>query len=151
MSEKARILTQKLKRRIHYRPYQNASEITPLFSRDSIIEAEIKSINDCKGFPLMNLEISEPFVKLSEIEEIHATNPWKVPTDAIFLVYLLRWPITFTLWCTIPDSKRFQKLFLLTFINSVLWIGCISYFIVYLSTNLGKIEVTHYSIKALRI
>lgn len=131
MSEKAKKLARKFKRRIrHQQLYQEVSEITPLLSR----------VSEIKRGKMMNPELSEPFTKLDDDSGVDncATNPWKVPVDSNLIMFFLRWPITFTLWCTIPDSKRFKSFYLLTFINCVLWIGCISYFVVYISTNVGE-------------
>lgn len=125
MSEKAKILARKVKRRIYQQPYLEVAEITPLFTQTK----------------KMNVEFSEPSLKLTDSSiENFATNPW-VTNDMNKLLFLLRWPITFLLWCTIPDPKRFKRFYVLTFINCILWIGCISYFTVFVSSNVGKRRV----------
>lgn len=126
MSEKAKILARKVKRRIHRQPYQEVTEITPLFIRN-------KLTNDKHEM------ISEPFVKLDEsVNDDCATSPWKIPGNSNVLLFLLRWPITLTLWCTIPDSRRFKRFYVFSFINCVFWIGLCSYFIVFVSTDVGE-------------
>lgn len=135
MSEKAKLLARKVHRRIRHQPYQEVSEITPLFIRGDIYQSAKKTTT--------TLELSEPFAKLDESgNDDCATNPWRVPADANVVIFLLRWPITFTLWCTIPDARRFKRFYLLTFINCVLWIGCISYMVVFIATNVGEVSIS---------
>lgn len=67
-----------------------------------------------------------------------ATNPWRMISNN-FLLNIARWPITFILWCTIPDCRRFNKYYILTFINCVIWILFLSYLIASLITVVGKI------------
>lgn len=130
MSEKAKWLAKKIKRRIRHQMYQEVSEMTPFFDR----VIEVKSYGS-----KMYTELSEPLVKLDDYGSDNcATYPWKVPDDSNLIMFFLRWPITFILWCTIPDSKRFKSFYIITFINCILWIGCISYFVVCISTNVGK-------------
>lgn len=107
------------------------TEITPLFIRDNI--AKSYSTGDSA-----EPELNEPFVKLDESEEDCATSPWHMAPDAGKIMYFVKWPITFTLWCTIPDASRYKSCYILTFVNCVLWIGCISYFVVNISTNVGE-------------
>jgi hypothetical protein len=131
MSEKAKILARKVKRRIHRQPYHEVTEITPLFTRE-------KLTND-KTF----LKLSEPSVKLVDsTNDDGTTSPWKIPPESNVLLFLLRWPITFTLWCSIPNSRRFKSFYILSFINCVIWIGLCSYFIVFVSTDVGKWRIT---------
>jgi hypothetical protein len=128
MSEKAKILARRVKRRIHRQPYQEVTEITPLFTREKLTNNERQTF----------LELSEPLVKLDEsVNDDYATNPWNIPANSNILLFLLRWPITLTLWCTIPDSRRFKRFYIFTFINCVIWIGLCSYFIVFVSTDVG--------------
>ena len=130
MSEKAKVLTRKVKRSIYQQPYHEVTEITPLFTKHNGSKIDTRKTN---------LEFSEPFVKVIETStENFATNPWKVPDDMNKLLFLLRWPITFTLWCTIPDPRRFKDFYILTFISCILWVGCISYFTVFISSNVGE-------------
>lgn len=124
MTEKAKTLAQKITRRIRRNPYREVSEITPLFIR-------AKLPNDYAA------TISEPSMKICDSDEC-ATNPWTRSANSNPLLFLLRWPITFLLWCTVPDSRRFKRCYILTFINCVVWIGGISYFVVFLTTDVGE-------------
>lgn len=126
------ILARRIKRRIHQHPYQEVTEITPFFTRFN--ESKLESTQ-------IAVEFSEPFVKLPETDtpsENFATNPWKVPDEANRFYFLFKWPITFILWCTIPDPKRFKQLYLFTVINCFLWIIPLSFYTVFVSSNVGK-------------
>lgn len=131
LSERAKLLARKVSRRFHRPLYQEVTEITPLFIRDNFAKSSNASDNTA-------VELNEPFLKLDELEEDSATSPWYIVDDTSKIMYFVKWPITFTLWCTIPDSRRFKSCYLLTFFNCVLWIGCISYFVVNISTNVGR-------------
>lgn len=129
MSEKAKIFVRKVKRRIYRQPYLNVTEITPIFSQEKLRNDKQK----------MFVELSEPSVKLDESNNDDCTtNPWRIPPNSNILLFLLRWPITFTLWSTIPDSRRFKSFYILSFFNCVLWIGLCSYSIVFVSTDVGE-------------
>lgn len=133
MSEKAKLLARRVKRRLRRQPYQEVSEILPLFNREKL---QVGIIGD--GVKI-NVELSEPLVKLLESsDEDCATNPWIIPATVNLFQFLLRWPITFLLWFTIPDSRRFKQFYILTFINCVLWIGCLSYIVVFITTDVGE-------------
>lgn len=139
MSQRARVLARRLKRRIRPHLYQEVTEITPLFSHLCYANvAEQPSKPETETSPAL----SEPLVKINDDfnSDGCATTPWKVPDDLNLAVFLFCWPITFILWCTIPDPKRFKTFYILTFINCVLWIGFISYFAVFVSTNVGELR-----------
>lgn len=67
-----------------------------------------------------------------------ADNPWSKPADTSFFMFLLRWPITFVLWLTIPDCRKHPKLTAITFLVCIAWIGIMSYVIAMLITIIGK-------------
>jgi hypothetical protein len=122
-------VARKVQRRIRLHRDDELAEITPLF-------AAKKS----------HQELSEPSLKLdAEGDENCATNPWRVPRDGSTLKFFLRWPITFTLWCTVPDARRFKSCYIATFVSCVLWILSLSYFVVSLSTAVGEIFHAHCS------
>lgn len=126
MSKQAKIFARKVKRRIRRQPYQEVTEITPLL----VITSNRRKAS----------ELSEPLVKLDDsVNDDCATNPWKIPASTNSFIFLLRWPITFTLWCTIPDPRCSQRFYVMTFINCALWIGCISYFVVFVTTDVGEL------------
>lgn len=98
---------------------EKVTEITPLYRRakkgDDDEKKHIKMSIECDNFEC-------------------ASNPWRIiaPRE------ILRWPITFMLWCTIPDCRRFQKYYILTFINCVAWILVLSFVISSMIAIVGK-------------
>ncbi|CRK89694.1 CLUMA_CG003378, isoform A [Clunio marinus] len=134
MAEKVMVLTQKFRHRLIRQSYHEIAEIAPLFSQKK------STIASMDGFVVNVKELSEPFVKVDESDNDcdYATSPWKVPTTDNTTIYYLKWPITFTLWCTIPDSRRFKNCYLLTFFCSALWICCISYIIVFITNDVDN-------------
>lgn len=105
------------------------TEITPLFVRDK----------STKNHTFNDVELSIGYEKLVDIDDDEcATNPWKRPRKSNILLFILKWPITFILWCTIPDCRRHEKLYILTFINCVLWILGVSYLIASVISSVGE-------------
>lgn len=123
------MIARKVRRQLRHQAYSEVAELTPLISRD-----DSKKIAKCETV----IEISDPS-KFDETEE-YATSPWRIPTDANVFLYFAQWPITLILWLTIPDSRRFRSYYVLTFVNCVLWIGCISYTVVSFSSNVGEFD-----------
>lgn len=95
--------------------FMEVSEISPLITKESNLESNIPEQN---------------------IEEDITTSPWDRDEDN-YGVFLMRWPITFLLWATIPDCRKNTKLSLLTFILCIFWIGVTSYLIAFLITIVG--------------
>jgi hypothetical protein len=67
-------------------------------------------------------------MNVEEEEEERGCTTWKVVTA----------PIRTILWLTIPDCKRYHKLFPLTFIMCVAWIGSMTYVITWMITVVGE-------------
>lgn len=124
MSERLKFYTRKIKRQFYKQPYQEVSELTPLF----------KQFIDTKN---INIEISEPFIKGINISDEEFKHLYfQVITNDI--IFMMRLPIKLILWYTIPDARRYPHYYFMTFVNCILWIICISYFSVYVSSNVGK-------------
>nr|XP_014086568.2 sodium/potassium/calcium exchanger 4-like [Bactrocera oleae] len=62
--------------------------------------------------------------------------PWQ-RGDASWLYFLLRWPITFLLYITVPDSRRHPQAKYIAFAASIMWIAVISYVVAYAITVIG--------------
>lgn len=111
------------------------TEITPLFKRAKVGDNDDDDNNKMKETKLNiqcdNFEHSE-----------YACNPWRISAPH----EILRWPITFLLWCTIPDCRRFQKFYVLTFINCVAWILILSYLIAYMIAIVGEYNYFFFSL-----
>ncbi|XP_072930484.1 sodium/potassium/calcium exchanger 5-like [Epargyreus clarus] len=53
------------------------------------------------------------------------------------LFWILTWPISLVLWATIPDCRRHQRLYPLTFLMCISWIGGVSYLVAWIITIVG--------------
>lgn len=134
MVEKLRLMAFKIKAQFSKFAYTtnlsiedaDVTEITPLFAR-----AKTDANDDVDDSSVKEVKLSVPY----DYNEC-ATNPWKTPRNFL-LLDVLRWPITLILWCTIPDCRRFQKFYVLTFITCVMWILTLSYLTASLITVVG--------------
>lgn len=65
---------------------------------------------------------------------------WHLPiANKLKLVWwIYTWPIKFVLTMTIPNPKTFRKLYPLTFIMCIIWIGLNAYMIVWMITIMGS-------------
>lgn len=68
----------------------------------------------------------------------YADSPWKISHDTSTFTFILRWPITFLLWFTLPDCRKHPRLKMLTFFMCIVWIGITSYAVAMLITIVGK-------------
>lgn len=149
IAEKMRLMARKIKTQFNKISYTNfffgekdvggvedddeATEITPLFAR---VKAHTNDDDDfVDNSRVKEVKLSIHYDKFDHNE--CARKPWRIPSN--FLIDALRWPITFLLWCTIPDCRRFPKFYVLTFINCVAWVLFLSYFIASLITVVGEI------------
>ena len=57
------------------------------------------------------------------------------------LVYLISLPIMLPLWLTLPDTRnpKCRKLYPITFCGSILWIGALTYMLVWWATVVGRV------------
>ncbi|XP_012721611.2 sodium/potassium/calcium exchanger 3 [Fundulus heteroclitus] len=72
-----------------------------------------------------------------EGEENFPFKPFIVPSGwCVRLQWLLSWPLSFLLHCTIPDCNqpRWERWYLFTFLCSTLWIAIFSYLMVWMVT-----------------
>ncbi|XP_008418620.1 sodium/potassium/calcium exchanger 3-like isoform X1 [Poecilia reticulata] len=70
-------------------------------------------------------------------EENSPFKPFILPHGwCVRLKWLLSWPLSFLLHCTIPDCNqpRWERWYLLTFLSSTLWIALFSYLMVWMVT-----------------
>lgn len=64
-------------------------------------------------------------------------SPWSCENQT-FLEFFFRWPITFLLWLTVPNGRKYHSLKYLTLILSIIWIAGISYFVAFVITIIGE-------------
>ncbi|XP_049885511.1 sodium/potassium/calcium exchanger 3-like [Pectinophora gossypiella] len=70
-----------------------------------------------------------------------ASSVWSWPDEktsgAKKFLWVLTWPISLVLWLTVPDCRRHQRLYPLTFVMCVAWIGGVSYLVAWIITVIG--------------
>lgn len=54
------------------------------------------------------------------------------------LWWIYTWPIKFVLTLTIPNPKTYRKMYPVTFIMCIIWIGLNSYLIIWMMTIIGE-------------
>ncbi|XP_050307218.1 sodium/potassium/calcium exchanger 3-like [Anthonomus grandis grandis] len=78
---------------------------------------------------------------LKDIEELEeSTNIWEWPTEDTKKAkcwWTFTWPISFILYMTTPTMKNHPKMFAVTFIMCIFWIGSVSYVVAWLITIIG--------------
>lgn len=73
-----------------------------------------------------------------------STKIWEWPKEQSIvsqLWWILTWPISFFLYITTPDCRKYPRLFPLTFFMCIIWIGIISYLISWLITVIGMFKI----------
>lgn len=133
MSHKARTLMSKLRRESRVRPYRQRAEITPLLAASNGHKANGTKTN---GLTTV-VEIEHPLYPVLEETEDYAETPFEVPHDSNWFVFLLKWPITFVLWLSVPDVRKHPKMTMVAFSLCIVWIGLISYAVAMLITIIG--------------
>lgn len=135
MVQKMRLMVRKIKSKFWSISYielddegGEVTEITPLFKRAKYGNNDDSCLKNNKKETKLSIQCDN--FEHSEC----VSNPWRISTPRD----TLRWPITFILWCTIPDCRRFQKFYVLTFINCVAWILILSYFIASMIAIVGE-------------
>lgn len=125
-----RFMSRTFRRKSCVRPYTEVTEIAPLLSNGHNNGAS--KLTQGHNGHACDSEASEDSFQDFEL----ASTPWSRRDENTF-AYICRWPITFFLWATIPDCRRYPKLRILTFFVCIFWIGITSYFVAFLITVVG--------------
>lgn len=131
----SRFMGRAFRRKSCIRPYAEVTEISPLLSngcQNGANGGDCAAAKNGNGHHACASDASEDSFEEEEL----ASTPWNW-RDENGLAYICRWPITFVLWATIPDCRRYPKLRLLTFFACIFWIGITSYFVAFLVTVVG--------------
>ncbi|XP_065093021.1 sodium/potassium/calcium exchanger 4-like [Ochlerotatus camptorhynchus] len=126
-----RFMSRTFRRKSCVRPYTEVTEIAPLLSNGQNNGVSKGNQNGQNGHTC-DSEASEDSFEEYEL----ASTPWNRRDENTF-AYICRWPITFFLWATIPDCRRYPKLRTVTFFICIFWIGITSYFVAFLITVVG--------------
>lgn len=87
----------------------------------------------------VNHSVALMFIRVVLFTE-ESTKIWEWPKEqsiASQLWWILTWPISFFLYISTPDCRKYPRLFPLTFFMCIIWIGIISYLISWLITVIG--------------
>lgn len=71
-----------------------------------------------------------------------STNIWEWPSEdgnKAKCWWTLTWPISFVLYMTTPTTRNYPKMYVITFMMCIFWIGSISYLVAWLITVIGKL------------
>nr|XP_023014270.1 sodium/potassium/calcium exchanger 4-like [Leptinotarsa decemlineata] len=86
-------------------------------------------------------EILENDLTLEDCEKLEeSTKIWEWPKEQTTkgkFWWVITWPISFILYLSIPDCRKFPKLFIATFMMCIFWIGSTSYMVAWLITVIG--------------
>ncbi|XP_053687793.1 sodium/potassium/calcium exchanger 3-like [Sabethes cyaneus] len=126
----SRFMSRTCRRKSCVRPYTEVTEISPLLSNGQTgANGVVKN-----GHAPQSSDSAASDDSFEDFEL--ASTPWDRREENT-LAYICRWPITFFLWVTIPDCRRYPKLRILTFFACIFWIGITSYFVAFLITVVG--------------
>lgn len=86
-------------------------------------------------------EILSSDVTLQDIEELDGSSGvWEWPCQDSTVGktwWIIKWPISLILSLTIPSTRSYPKLYIVTFSMCVIWIGGLSYLVAWLITIIG--------------
>ncbi|XP_041987136.1 sodium/potassium/calcium exchanger 4-like [Aricia agestis] len=122
------------------KPY---TEVTPLLIKDKNRNFDLAdNLNNLKKLNDMEkggIELRER--RDSTDSDLSVSSVWSWPDEKTSLgkklLWVLTWPICLLLWATIPDCRRHQNLYPVTFIMCITWIGGVSYLVAWIITILG--------------
>lgn len=83
--------------------------------------------------------------KKGETIENKSKSLWNRPMSSKLrtIWWIYTWPIKFLLTLTVPNPKTYRRMYPLTFIMCVIWIGLNSYMIIWIMTIMGEIFHTN--------
>lgn len=117
------------------------TEITPLLPKDKIhpldasqhMSHSVQGIDEEKGIEIKRYDSLDSDSSTSTV--------WSLPDEKRSFwrncLCLLTWPINFILWATIPNCRRWPRLYPITFAMCITWIGGVSYLVAWMITVLG--------------
>ncbi|XP_023310200.1 sodium/potassium/calcium exchanger 3-like [Anoplophora glabripennis] len=86
-------------------------------------------------------EILETELTLKDCEDLEeSTKIWEWPSGWSRkgqIWWVITWPISFLLQITTPDCRKYPRLFVITFVMCIFWIGTTSYMVAWLITVIG--------------
>ncbi|XP_037931774.1 sodium/potassium/calcium exchanger 4-like [Teleopsis dalmanni] len=127
-------------RKSRIRPFREVNEITPLLvsrNNNSSSKFGIEQISTYQALDIEKSQIAVSSTSVSSNDSDFADSPWQCSEQMNAIEFIFRWPITFILWLTIPDSRKNSKKKFFTFLMSIIWIGVLSYVVTFVITVIG--------------
>ncbi|KAJ8943859.1 hypothetical protein NQ314_009629 [Rhamnusium bicolor] len=92
--------------------------------------------------PGYDLQHEKILKKIDEEDKEEAQKSlFRIPEGKLYkkIFFFYSWPIQFILRCTIPNPKVYRKLFPLTFVMCIVWIGTNAYMVSWMMSNIGSV------------
>lgn len=98
----------------------------------------VQTSDKCNGVSKKIFEVEVTLKDCEDLEE--STKIWEWPSEHTAkgkIWWLMTWPISFVLYMTTPDCRKYPRLYVVTFIMCIFWIGTTSYMISWFITAVG--------------
>nr|XP_032526511.1 sodium/potassium/calcium exchanger 4-like [Danaus plexippus plexippus] len=119
------------------------TEITPLLHKEKSNPLEAsqrmthvnQNINDLEN----GIEVTKRHNSTDSESSLNSLWSWpdEKTSGTQKILWMVTWPISLILWITIPDCRKRTRLYPLTFIMCVTWIGGVSYLVAWIITIVG--------------
>ncbi|XP_050360489.1 sodium/potassium/calcium exchanger 3-like isoform X1 [Nymphalis io] len=119
------------------------TEISPLLVKDKKNPLEASHLMIHSNQNVNDIEQGVVITKRhnSTDSECSTSSVWSWPDEKSSnmqkLFWVITWPMGLLLWATIPDCRKHQRLYFLTFIMCVTWIAGVSYLVAWIITIIG--------------
>uniref|UniRef100_A0A7S2WRZ0 Uncharacterized protein n=1 Tax=Mucochytrium quahogii TaxID=96639 RepID=A0A7S2WRZ0_9STRA len=143
----ARRLTQQDVGVIHIQPSSKKSSSVAPISSEAFLHAQesdetlVKQDTTSEPIPVA-AEANNNVEDDEDDEDEEPANPFELPDGGVFdkFMWALSFPLAVLMFFTIPDCRRpmFKKFYFLTFIMCIVWIGLMSYVMVWMATIFGE-------------
>lgn len=85
------------------------------------------------------------FLIFKELEDAKPEDSiWRYPSEKSIGLqgwFILSWPLRFILSITIPDPQKYERLYVVSFLMCIVWIGVNSYLVSWSMTVIGEFTV----------
>lgn len=115
-------------------------QITNMSEKPKILHGSLsRSSLDDQPIFMIYVNATKPEKNSDESKEKADKSLWTCPGQVPkTLWWLFTWPIKFVLTMTIPNPKTYRRMYPLTFIMCIIWIGLNSYLIVGMMKIIGE-------------
>ncbi|KAM7346597.1 sodium/potassium/calcium exchanger 5-like [Cochliomyia hominivorax] len=122
----------------YYRPhYTEVNEFTALLGGKNNNQSQFSLPTEACQHIEQGLSTSHMMLYLEHQErDVSIASPWSRENQTI-VEFFLRWPITFVLWLSIPNCRKYHSCKYISLILSIIWIAGISYLVAFVITIIG--------------